>query len=275
MTLIRIGCPETTGALPHAIKQLGASALVSAGALWVTGRGWRGSYFREPGSIMSGIDVALDSAGFTRGRSGYPWTVAQYVRLAGRWPWTWWAQMDLPCEQELAPDRAAVLDRVHRSAVLYVECAELLDIYARPFEVDGGRICTGRKFPPLVPVLQGRRPEDYLLSRDLLQRACGGRLPDLVGVGSVCTRPLRGPEGLLPILEVLDRELPQHVSLHLFGVKGRALQHASGSRILSMDSMAWDARARWAANEQNRPAARTPERINHMRAWYEAQRRAS
>lgn len=261
--LIRIGCPESTGQLPHAVRQLGAACLISAGALWQPKQG----KFREPGSLMQGLDLALDSAGFTRGlRGGYPWTVAQYVRLAGRWPYAWYAQMDFPCEAELAPDRAAVRARVKASAELFRECDEYA-AFCRSF----GRTTPGRP----VPVLQGRRPDDYLLSAELLTAAWGGALPELVGLGSVCTRPLHGSEGLLPILEELDRQLPPHVGLHLFGVKGQALRHIRGCRrVKSMDSMGWDDRARWAAHEQKRSAANTQERIACMRGWYAKQREA-
>ena len=95
----------------------------------------------------------------------------------------------------------------------------------------------------------------------------------LVGVGSVCTRPLHGSEGLLPVLEALDRELPRYVQLHLFGVKGEALRyrHLFGDRIASIDSMAWDAAAR-----RDKSAAYTvAHRAAHMVRWYLAQQRQS
>lgn len=258
--IIRVSIPESTGRFPHALRQLGAACLLSAGVLWQPKQG----RFREPGVLMCGLDVALDSGGFTREqRGGFPWTVPQYVRLAGRWPYTWWAQLDRPCEAELAPDRGAVLARIEESAELYRDCAEEAAFY---------RGVGRRTPPPPVPVLQGRRPEDYLLSGERLAVLCGGVLPELVGVGSVCTRPLHGPEGLLPILQELDRQLPSHVRLHLFGVKGSALRHLRGHpRVLSMDSMSWDDRARWVAHEQRLPSARMEQRRFHLRTWYTVQ----
>lgn len=66
----------------------------------------------------------------------------------------------------------------------------------------------------------------------------------MVGIGSVCRRHLHGPDGLLAIVEALDRVLPPGTVCHLFGAKGSALpalaQAGLAHRVGSTDSMAWD-----------------------------------
>ena len=110
--------------------------------------------------------------------------------------------------------------------------------------------------PLPLPTLQGRRPEDYLWSaRELARVHPWGRLPELVGVGSVCTRPLYGDEGLMPVMDALHAALPWWVRLHLFGVKGAALSllHRWPGRVASVDSMAWDKAAQIRAREDGTP----------------------
>jgi hypothetical protein len=92
-----------------------------------------------------------------------------------------------------------------------------------------------------------------------------GELPALVGVGSVCRRDLSGRAGLLAVVEALDRALPPRTRLHLFGVKGSAIRRLAGHpRVPSVDSMAWDLAARYAARGGNDLA----HRIARVRAWY-------
>jgi hypothetical protein len=62
----------------------------------------------------------------------------------------------------------------------------------------------------------------------------------LTGIGSVCRRHVAGPDGILAVIDALDRDLPPCSKLHLFGVKSNALQYLAGHpRIHSSDSMAW------------------------------------
>lgn len=69
--------------------------------------------------------------------------------------------------------------------------------------------------------------------------------PDLVGIGSMCRREIHGPQGVLAVVESLDKALPRKVKFHLFGVKGPALDFLAGhERLASVDSMAWDSAAR-------------------------------
>ena len=251
----RIGIPKLSGQIARALHRLRQPGMVSAGALWRLDT----EKFGSPGLLSLRMDLALDSGGFVAAsRGGFPWTVEQYVTLACTWAWAWWSQMDMPCEKALAPDQAAVRARVEETARLLALClAE-----ARRQRGDSGA------YPWMqdpVPVLQGRMPDDYAYSAELAARVMGGDLPDFVGVGSMCTRQVGGPDGILTIVEALDRILPPRVELHLYGVKGDALRHLKGNpRVRSCDSMGWDDRARWAAFEQGRPSASVEERVAHL-----------
>lgn len=270
--LVRVGSPKACGAVFHGI---GGPMLVSAGALWDPRR----RAFRAPAIGTWSMDVALDSAGFvamTR-HGGYPWTVDEYVALVvrGRFaldrpddrdadvtaqgqPWAWWSAMDYCCEPSIAGDRRAVEERMALTVERYVDCLQA----AQAWRLEGVTDLTDP-----MPVLQGRTPADYAHSAAELARAiddahdctcpagdddCDAEwhrehagLPALVGVGSVCRRPLHGPEGLLAVVGELDRVLPPHVRLHLFGVKSAAVARlAHHPRIVSVDSQAWGTAAR-------------------------------
>ena len=261
--LIRVGLPESTGLLPRRAAEAGLSVLISAGRLW-DGKGGR---FRAPGlGIWDLADVSLDSAGFVAMKhwGGYPWSVAQYVEMAtcaarGKPPpWSWWSSMDLCCEPEIAGDRRIVEDRVRGTARLLGECRA---------------VAADTVLKPPMPILQGWRPEDYLLSVEMTDAVLGGDWPDLVGVGSVCRRQIDGPSGILAVIRAIDGVLPLHVRLHLFGVKSEAARLLEGnSRIESVDSMAWDFRARKAAHAAGLPS-RISDRAEEMIRWSDRQER--
>src|SRR3546814_8891162 len=71
----------------------------------------------------------------------------------------------------------------------------------------------------------------------------------LVGVGSMCRRPVHGADGLIAVVDRLDQVLPRQTRLHLFGVKGAAIPYltAFAHRIASIDSQAYGVSARIAA----------------------------
>lgn len=99
---------------------------------------------------------------------------------------------------------------------------------------------------PLMPVLQGFTPNDYL--RHLV--AYGHRLmPGMrVGVGSVCKRNSH-PAVIEYILRQIKGARPD-LRLHGFGLKMTALQRPEIRRLLhSSDSMAWSDAERHAAQE--------------------------
>lgn len=275
---ILIGLPfSTRGVLLDAARALRAPVLVSAGSLWV------GDRFKHPGdAAWLSCGASLDSAGFVAMKQGgYRWTVCEYVAFVVQssskqidgdacWPgipWRWWSAMDYCVEPEIAADRTEVERRI---ALTVSTLAETLS------HVDQWRDEGVTDLADPMPILQGRVASDYLACAAGLDRVLrdAGRdgLPSLVGVGSVCRRHLHGPDGLLTILRELDRALPPHVRLHLFGVKGAALSHVSEllHRIASVDSMAWDFAARIEARKEGRPST-VEHRADAMRRWYRTQ----
>jgi hypothetical protein len=209
--------------------------------------------FRIPANgRLHGLDAALDSAGFVAmvKYGGFDWSVEQYGALAAAHDWAWWAQMDCCCEPEVAGSKVDRLFRIAETARLY-GCCE--------------REAERRSLKKPMPVLQGWYVDDYRRSANLLPVV---EWPALVGIGSVCRRAVHGPDGIVAIVEALDKELPEHVKLHLFGVKGTSLGVLAGHRrVESVDSMAWDmaARRKW-------PTGRTMEkRIGEMHLWRNSQ----
>jgi len=252
---IRIGLPIPGGALLRTAQQLDAPVLVSASAFvrrWPAAERWQLPFpgFKAPVPELAGADVALDSAGFVAMvlHRGFPWSVAQYVELAASHPWSWWSQMDLCCEAQVAGDRDTVKLRTAETARLYAECA---------------REAQHRDIKPPMPIVQGWRADDYAWSADWLPADA-----TLIGVGSVCRRQLGGPDGVEAVVARLDRVLPPAMQLHLFGVKSQAVELLAGHpRIASVDSMAWDSHSRRVNRGHNTMAHRSAA----MRSWYERQ----
>lgn len=305
--VIRIGLPRSIlNPLAQQAMALGAPVLVSMGAQWDTAR----DDLRRFGMLPWITDCALDSAGYSAMLAGgYRWSVYDHVEAVATnaarvwtgerdpgpcdlpFPWTWWAAMDYCCEPDIAPHRSEVERRMKMTVETY---EYTLDIVAE-FWAEGFNWLTRP-----MPTLQGRRPVDYVISARALAEVWSRRplteyeqederedrlLPGLIGVGSVCGREVNGPEGILGVLDALDRELPQDVRLHLFGVKGDVIPYLKpfGKRVLSVDSMAWDEAARREAQRIRRQRGvldpHHPEyyscdlehRCRHMREWYERQ----
>jgi hypothetical protein len=248
--LVRIGLPASFRWFSSVAHRMGAPVLISANAFWRSGR------FGLPnGWPFSPVDLALDSAGFVAMFRywGYRWPLDEYVRFAGRVRPTWWAAPDYCCEPEISSDRDEVLERVKRTAFK-------LD-WARQVAVDQG-------VPLPMPVLQGWFPDDYLRCADMIPD-----MPALVGVGSVCRRQLTGPAGVIRVVEKLEAEMPRGVRLHLFGVKGSAMQALAGHpRIHSVDSAAWDFAARRERERNGQASCTIAYRSEYMRDWYLEQR---
>ncbi len=144
-------------------------------------------------------------------------------------PWRWVASADFCVEREVAPNRAEVLDRISATVRLYRECL----VAARD------RGIADR----LLPVVQGFHSADYL--------RCLDRMFDLswvpvIGVGSMCRRHIEGDDGILRVVDTLDRALGgAPATLHLFGIKTSAMAELGGHpRVASFDSQAWGVKAR-------------------------------
>lgn len=228
-TIIRLGldCARP------GIMALGEPILVSANSLWDQKR----HRFRKPFAYI-GRDVALDSGGFVAMKcyGGYRWSPHQYAHLAAEMKPTWWAQMDYCCEPEIAASPGEVHRRIDMT-------------------VDGLHACRSAAAsicgPAPMPVLQGYEPGDYVHGPIYSET-----LPELLGVGSVCRRHLKGKHGLMAVIDALDRKLPKSCRLHLFGVKNTALAGVVSEfphRHFSSDSMAYSFSARIFARENQIP----------------------
>jgi hypothetical protein len=103
---------------------------------------------------------------------------------------------------------------------------------------------------PIMPVLQGYAPSDYVRHIAMY----GDRLkPGMwVGVGSVCKRNGK-PEKIVAVLEAIAAIRPD-LRLHGFGVKRTALKHSGVRDLLATaDSMAWSFAARYEGRDGNSP----------------------
>jgi hypothetical protein len=276
--LMRVGIPHCGGRLAfHAFNE-GYPAMVSASAFWDR----RSARFRFPRATdLEEVDFALDSAGFTAmrlwkargtqpGMAGvFPWSYAQYVELAALSGASWWAQPDLCCEPEIAGHAQEVDYRIRATATLLEGVLRIVHAWQNEL----AKTCTpgtvACMVPAPVPVLQGWSADDYLRSLDLLERVWSRwqpwlAPPALIGVGSVCRRPLHHPQhGLLAVLARLEGALPTGARLHLFGVKGASLAHLRmRDWIASADSMAYDEAARrraWREGRSNTISQRSAE----------------
>lgn len=262
---IIVGLPHLNeGAILGRARSLQQTTLISANALsrWSTKQGWRewAGWRTHLLQNARGLPaLCLDSAGFVAAAryGGFPWSIANYVALASAYPFRWWASADYCVESEVARDREEVIDRLSRTIRANRDCQKLA--------ADYGIADT------LMPVIQGRRPEDYERCVDALWHSLRPGSP--VGVGSMCRREIHGPEGLIAVVDHLDRILPSGVRLHLFGVKGTALPFLLpyGPRVASIDSQAYGIRARRTAFR--RGVAKTDMLVaDHMEAWIGAQR---
>lgn len=253
------------GALWQAARRLGAPVLVSANALslWRHGRfglrEWTG-FDRRNLPLVAEHPVWLDSAGFVAAAryNGFPWDVEDYLNLAAAAPWQGFFSQDWCVEPEVARDRVSVLDRLAGTVRLNVLCrngAERRGILHR-----------------FAPVIQGWGPADY--------QRCLDRMPfaldfPVLGVGSMCRRHVGGPNGILAVVDSLDRALGDAATtLHLFGLKGAGMAAVRGHpRIASVDSQAYGTGARREAWRTGRPKS-DAFLARHMTAWYRQQEAA-
>ena len=254
---IRVGLPRPGGALAAAARALGYKVMVSANSFVIRDSFGEPVRVRRPGHGFEGLDAALDSGGFV-GMSHYgeiPLPTEAYVQsVVAAYPWAWYAQPDYCCEPKVAGSRSDVRLRQAASVALFLDCST---------------IASRAGLPGPVAVLQGWTPEDYHRSWDLLPL---GAAPPLVGVGSVCARPVHGPTGLMAVVHRIDRVLPPGIQLHLFGVKSAGIrailsEGALDGRVRSIDSMAWD----FIARVRFRTGRTVARRIGVMRTWHDGQ----
>lgn len=198
--------------------------------------GWNLTSLRH----AEGMEVHLDSAGFVAmaAQGGYSWTPESYILdLCAGYPFARFSSMDLCVEQEVASDRIEVRERISKTIHLNQRCHRLS--------------CDAGIDDRLMPVIQGATPDDYLRCYDALAGMIGEKR--VIGVGSMCRRDTEGPNGIVAVVDALDRRLPPGVTLHIFGVKSSGgEQIAFMDRIASIDSQAYGITARQKAQEMRR-----------------------
>ena len=282
---MRVGIPETGGALTfHAFNQ-SFPAMVSASAFW---NAKAGRFNIPEATNLYELDMALDSAGFTAmklwqkrgtqpGIAGvFPWTWAQYIELAQLVGASWWSQPDLCCEPEIAKNQEEIDYRVAATGTLLEGCLRIVYSWQEELSKTSSPSVVASLVRPPVPILQGWSADDYLRSLDMMMNVWERwqpwlAAPALIGIGSVCRRNLTHPtHGLYAILSALEGRLPAGSKVHLFGVKGGSLAKVKMMPwVASCDSMAYDFGARVKARESGKPNS-VGLRSSEMSEWMAA-----
>lgn len=257
---MRVGIPHRGGSLAvHAFNR-DYSAMVSANAFYDQ----KTRRFIEPTATpLTGIRWSLDSAGFTAmmnwkqkgtqaGIEGiYPWSLEQFLTFANLMRPDWYTQADFCCEPDIAGSPEEVTRRVNLTAKVLGDTLDVLhswqDNLARDTPVD----VVADMVRPCVPVIQGWDSSSYLRSLAMMLEIWQRKEPwlappALIGLGSVCRRHLDHPQhGILAILHALEPYLPAGTKIHMFGVKGTALERLRMfDFIAGADSMSFDVTAR-------------------------------
>lgn len=251
---VRLGIDLRSGYIKKA-QLLKAPVLLSANALRTDkGDKWK----RLPD--FGDLDVALDSGGFVAAMNGgFKFSMTEYLDLVETMGPTWYAAMDYCCEPEIAGDRDKVAGRIDQT----IESLRAMLVMVKQ-----------RDMQEPMPVAQGWTPDEYEGCLERMAELYDGGFPPLIGVGSVCRRPVHGDTGLFNVLNRIDQWLAAHghtTKLHLFGVKGQALTKLRASfsdRVESTDSFAHAMRAQWAAWEARRSGDEPINRVDHMELWY-------
>lgn len=178
---------------------------------------------------------ALDSGGFTELSTHGEWktTPEQYVSAIRRY------RDEIGMLQWAAPqdwmNEPAMIERTGLSVPEHQRRTVENYLHLRDIAAD----------LPIIPVLQGWDPDDYLRCADLYAAAGVDLAAEpVVGVGTVCRRQdTASGTAVLTELRTLG------LSLHGFGVKVTGLR-AFGALLTSSDSMAWSYRARRAAGDR-------------------------
>tara|TARA_R110000868_G_scaffold402710_2_gene679248 strand:+ start:27984 stop:28970 length:987 start_codon:yes stop_codon:yes gene_type:complete len=247
---IMVGLPHLReGPILNRARAMQVPTLISANALsrwnrrkgWPEWHGWRLDLLKNADGLPS---LSLDSAGFVAlsHYRGYPWATEQYLDLAANYPFRWFASMDYCVEPEIAPDREEVRDRISRTIRVNRDCWRGAH--------DRG---IAHRF---MPVVQGRVAGDY----ENCIKALGDIIDavPLIGIGSMCRRPVGGSDGVIAIFELpgLEHRI-QTVDFQAFGIASRIEARQRG--ISKTDALVADHMESWTRRQYARPThARTP-----------------
>lgn len=195
-------------------------------------------------------DWIMDSGAFStiQQHGGYPHPVSEYAAQIKRWS---------TCGNLLA---AVAQDYMCEAAMLAITGLTIPEHQRLTVERYDALLACDTGGVPIMPVLQGYAPEDYVAHI----RMYGDRLkPGMwVGVGSVCKRNGK-VSAIEAVLCAVKRERPD-LRLHGFGLKTTALSSGLVRDLLeTADSMAWSYAARREGRNANdwREAKAWTERI--------------
>lgn len=226
--ITRVGLPIPGGSLLRHVAKARLPALVSANAFYVRDKDGPGRFRLPKPGTFDGLDVALDSGGYVAMKQYgyYSWSPEEYLDLAASAPWCWYASLDLCVEPDIAQNDLELQLRLAGTVANYgLLC----------------RLASDRGMNLPLAVLQGWTARQYLWCVDKMGLDMPPAAPTLIGVGSMCRRNVAGPQGIVAIVEALDKALAPGISLHLFGVKSDGLAALAGHpRLASIDSCAWD-----------------------------------
>lgn len=279
--LMRVGIPHRSGSLAvHAFNREYA-AMVSASAFYDKS----GRFIEPTATPLTDINWALDSAGFTAmlgwqakgaqpGIEGiFPWTLEAYLTFANLMRPAWYTQPDCCVEAAVAGSREEVIRRVDLTAKMLGDALDMLYGWQEALARDVSVSTVEEMVRPCVPVIQGWTASDYQRSLEMMLKTWERKqpwlaAPALIGIGSVCRRHLDHPEhGILAILNALEPYLPKKTRVHMFGVKGTAIEVLRMFEfVASYDSMAWDISARRNAYA-NRTSNTMAHRGSEMDKW--------
>jgi hypothetical protein len=172
---------------------------------------------------------ALDSGGFTEISLHGKWVTepAEYLELVAHFTdqignLKWASPQDWMCEPHMIQKTGlTVEEHQHRTIASY------------------SHLTAAKPTAPIIPVLQGWAPDDYLRHAEMYA-AAGIQLnkADTVGMGSVCRRAKI--DGIQTVIKELAAS---GIKLHGFGLKKDGIRLLR-NYLTSSDSMAWSYRAR-------------------------------
>jgi len=238
-------------------------------------------------SPLEDVDVALDSAGFVammnfkaKGKQNgvggiYPWSYGAYLELAYLLRPTWFSSMDLCCEPQATNGGIDTAWRIRATATMLESLLQITEAWQQEYSRDVSAKTVANDLKPVTPILQGWDLDEYLQSLDLTMEVWNRHSwlapPTLMGLGSVCRRSLyQKKHGLFAILDGLDGRLPRGTKLHLFGVKGTALNKVKMYPfVIAADSMAFDYGARRRAFDSGMSNSMV-HRASEMSRWMHA-----
>ena len=161
---MRVGVPHSGGKLAfHAFNE-GFKVMVSASAFW---NRTKGQFTIPEATDLHEGDIALDSAGFTavlnwknKGRQDgmagvFPWSVGQYLELAGSLGVSWYSAPDLCCEPEIASSQAEIDYRIDASATLLEGTLRTLYAWQNALTRKASARIVANMIRPPVPIAQG------------------------------------------------------------------------------------------------------------------------